>query len=670
VTDTVALEQQPRVRLIFAALLLVLLLASLDQTIVSTALPTIVGDLGGIAHLSWVVTAYLLASTIVTPLYGKLGDLYGRKLVLQTAIVLFLIGSALCGIAQNMTELIAFRALQGLGGGGGLMVTTVAVIGDLVPPRDRGRYQGLFGGVFGVSTVIGPLIGGFFVDNLSWRWIFYINLPIGGLALGVIAVAFHTRVVRVRRSIDYLGAALLAGGLSSIVLFTSLGGTTFAWGSAQVIVLGVLGVVLLALFVFVESRASEPILPLALFRNRTFAVTSAIGFIVGLALFGSITYLPLYLQIVKGHSPTESGLLLTPMMAGVLITSITSGNIISRTGRYRPFPIVGTAVAAVAIFLLSRLAVSTPIWLAAVYMLVLGLGLGMVMQVLVLAAQNAVPYQMLGVATSGSTLFRQIGGSIGVSIFGAIFANRLATELAARMPHGVHVPTAANPAIVHQLPEAIRLPYIESFTAALRPVFLAASGFAVAAFLLTWLLREVPLRATAPAEGIGESFASPREDRSDHELERIISSIATGRGRMDIYRRIVEASGLELTPAEAWLIGRLATVGSLDDTSPRATKPEEVALLTARLLERGYLTYDSGDEHLELSERGRRAEDKLADAGRAELTRLVADTRSPNDDVNAVLRRVAVSLLADIPRDGRAAGPTAVPVRDAANRRY
>jgi MFS family permease len=301
VSEPGTVEQQSSLRLIFAALLLVLLLASLDQTIVSTALPTIVGDLGGIAHLSWVVTAYLLASTVVTPLYAKLGDLYGRKLVLQTAIVLFLIGSALCGLSQNMTELIVFRGLQGLGGGG-LLVTTVAVVGDLVAPRDRGRYQGLFGGVFGISTVIGPLIGGF-VDNLSWRWIFYINLPLGGVALAVIAVAFHARSVRVRRSVDYLGAALPAGGLSSIVLFTSLGGTTYAWGSPKMVLLAVLGVVLLALFVVVERRAEEPILPLSLFENRTFALTSAIGFIVGLALFGSVTYLPLYLQIVKGHSP-------------------------------------------------------------------------------------------------------------------------------------------------------------------------------------------------------------------------------------------------------------------------------------------------------------------------------------------------------------------------------
>jgi EmrB/QacA subfamily drug resistance transporter len=651
-TEPPASEHQQRFRLIFAALLLVLLLASLDQTIVSTALPTIVGDLGGVSHLSWVVTAYLLASTIVAPLYGKLGDLYGRKLVLQVAITLFLVGSALCGISQNMPELIAFRALQGLGGGG-LMVTTTATIGDLVPPRDRGRYQGYFGGVFGVATVIGPLIGGFFVDHLSWRWIFYINLPIGGIALAVIAIAFHARPDRVQRSIDYVGAALLAGGLSAIVLFTSLGGTTYAWTSPQMLVLAVLGAVLLVLFVFAELRAAEPILPMTLFENRTFSVTSAIGFIVGVALFGSITYLPLYLQIVKGYTATGSGLLLTPMMGGVLITSITSGNIISRTGRYRPFPIIGTAIAAVAIFLLSRLAVSTPIWLAALYLFVLGLGLGMVMQVLVLAAQNAVPYKLLGVATSGSTLFRQIGGSIGVSIFGAIFANQLAAELADRLPPGVHVPAAANPAVIHQLPASVKQPYIEAFTVALHPVFLAAAGFAVAAFLLTWLLREVPLRATAAAEGIGESFASPREDRSDHELERIISGIAGGRMRSEIYGRIVTASGLDLTPAEAWLLGRIAVEGRIDGlAAPRSASPEEIALTTARLLQRGYLTVDLGDDRLELSDAGTGAYQQLVEAGRAELTSLVAAARPPDAEVSDILRRIAASLLADMPKDG------------------
>ena len=339
-------------RLIFAALMLVLLLASLDQTIVSTALPTIVGDLGGLSKLSWVVTAYLLASTVSGPLYGKLGDLYGRKPLLQAAIVLFLIGSVLCGISQNMTELIVFRALQGLGGGG-LIVLTLAVVGDIFSPRERGRYQGFFGAVFGVSTVIGPLLGGFFVDNLSWRWIFYVNVPVGAIALVVIGVAFHSRADHVHHSIDYVGAGLLAAGLSAIVLFTSLGGTTYAWGSPEALTMLVVGVVLLAAFPFAERRAAEPILPLELFRNRVFVVTGAVGFIVGLALFGAVTYLPLYLQVVKGHSPTSSGLTLTPLMVGLLFTSILSGQLISRYGRYKPFPIVGTAIMTVAVLMLS-----------------------------------------------------------------------------------------------------------------------------------------------------------------------------------------------------------------------------------------------------------------------------------------------------------------------------
>jgi EmrB/QacA subfamily drug resistance transporter len=501
-----------RIRVIFGALMLVVLLASLDQTIVATALPTIVGELGGLQHLSWVVTAYLLASTVTGPIYGKLGDLYGRKVVLQAAILIFLIGSALCGIAQGMTELIAFRALQGLGAGG-LMVTSIAVVGDIIPPRDRGRYQGLFGAVFGVSTVIGPLLGGFFVDNLSWRWIFYVNLPVGVLALFVIGVVFHSRAEHVRHAIDYLGAATLAGGLACIVLFTSLGGTTEPWGSPQSIALVVIGVALLGLFLLVESRAQEPILPLELFRNRTFAVTSAIGFIIGLALFGSVTYLPLFLQVVKGMSPTRSGLQLTPMMGGLLITSILSGRAISRFGRYRPFPIAGTAVMTIGMVLLARLSVSSSTWTAALDMLVLGLGLGLVMQVLVLAVQNAVDFRVMGVATSGAILFRQVGGSIGLAVFGAIFSNSLHSKLAASLPPGAHVSTTVTPTAVRALPPRVREPYIHAVAASLHPVFVTAAGIAVFAFLLTWLLHDLPLRTTSRATQ-GEPLAGATSEET------------------------------------------------------------------------------------------------------------------------------------------------------------
>jgi EmrB/QacA subfamily drug resistance transporter len=522
-----------QVRLIIGGLLLVLLLAALDSTIVATALPTIVGEMGGLTHLSWVVTAYLLAQTVVTPLYGKLGDLYGRKKVVQVGIVIFLIGSALCGLAQSMTQLIVFRAVQGLGGGG-LIVTTQAVIGDVVPPRDRGRYQGIFGAVFGLSSIAGPLIGGYFTTHLSWRWIFYINVPVGIVAILVLAATLPSVSKRVSHAIDYAGAALLATSLSTIIVVTDLGGLTYPWTSPFILSLIAVAVVSTIAFIFVENRANEPVLPLRLFGNRTFVISVLVGLIVGFALFGSVTYLPLFMQVVKGDSPTASGLRMLPMMGGMLVSSIISGQLISRTGKYKIFPIIGTAVMVLGLYLLSRMQAETSLGTTALLMLILGLGLGMVMQVLVLAAQNGVDYKDLGVATSGATLFRLIGGSVGTAVLGAIFASRLHDNLARALPVSIAGSAAdaganVSPRAIAALEPAVRQLYTASFTASLNSVFLIATFIGVAGFALSWFLPETPLRDSVAARAgtvndeIGEVFPRPGDEEDCVDDERVES---------------------------------------------------------------------------------------------------------------------------------------------------
>ena len=498
-------ETGARLSVVIAALMLSLLLAALDSTIVATALPTIVGELGGLDQYAWVVTSYLLAFTVSTPLYGKLGDLYGRKRLFQAAIVIFLVGSALSGLSQNMGQLIAFRGLQGLGGGG-LVVGAQAIIGDVVSPRERGRYQGYFGAVFGFASVAGPLVGGFLTDHVDWRWVFYVNLPIGLVALLAVATALHTPVERVPHVVDYLGTVLMAGGVSCLILVTTWGGNEYDWGSATIVGLSIAAVALLGLFVLVESRAVEPLVPLRLFRNSVFTVVCVVALAVGAALFGATTYLPQYQQVVRGQSATSSGLQLIPLMAGVVVASLLAGQLISRTGRYKVFPLAGTAIMAVGLFLLSDLGVDTGPVRLGLYMATLGVGIGLVMQMLVLVAQNAVDVRDLGTATSTASFARSMGGSFGVALFGSIFNSAFSNNQAAA---GLS-PFTGDPTQLSQLPAAVRGPYLTAYADALDTVFLAGVPLAIGAFVVALFLREVPLRSGTVAEdriaGASQSF--------------------------------------------------------------------------------------------------------------------------------------------------------------------
>lgn len=497
---------------VFSGLMLGMLLAALDQTIVATALPTIVGDLGGLNHLSWVVTAYLLTSTAATPLFGKISDLYGRRRMFQAAIITFLVASVLAGTASNLGQLIAFRGLQGIGGGG-LIAMTQVIIGDIVSPRERGRYMGYIGSVFAFASVVGPLVGGYFVDNLSWRWIFYINIPVGIVALLVTNSVLNLPFRKVPHTIDYLGAVIMVGAVTCLVLVTAWGGTEYPWASAQIIGLSVLGVLLVALFVAQEKRAAEPIMPLRLFGNPVFRVSSGAGFLVGFAMFGSIIFLPLFLQIVTGVTATSSGLLLLPMMGGLVISSIVSGRIISRIGRYKLFPVLGTAVMTTAIYLLSTMGTDTTRLTSGLYMALLGVGLGLVMQVLVLAVQNAVERRDLGIATSAASLFRSLGGAFGTAAFGAILAGQLSLQLPRLVPGANGIPSLqAKPSAILALPPAVHDGVVEAFARSLHVVFLYTIPLAALAFVITLFLPEIRLRETAhvgtkdTSEGLRASF--------------------------------------------------------------------------------------------------------------------------------------------------------------------
>jgi EmrB/QacA subfamily drug resistance transporter len=505
-----------QILVIFSGLMLGMLLAALDQTIVSTALPTITGDLGGLDHLAWVVTAYLLASTVSTPLYGKLGDLYGRKRLFQTAIVIFLVGSMLCGLAQTMLQLIAFRAIQGVGAGG-LIVLAQAIIAEVVSPRERGRYQGYFGAVFGAASVAGPLLGGFLTDQVSWRWVFYVNIPLGIVALIVTALKVPASVRSRRPRIDWAGSAVLTAAITCVVLVTTWGGTQYAWGSPAIVALTLLALALLAALVVIERRTAEPVLPVHLFRTRTFNVATSVSFIVGIAMFGAIAFLPLFLQVVNGASATDSGLLLIPLMLGLLAASMVSGQIISRTGHYKVFPIVGCGTASIAMYLLSTMGVNTSQSTVTIYMVILGIGIGFTMQTLILSVQNAVRFNELGTATSSVSFFRSMGGSIGVALFGAIFNNLLLHNVDATIIGD----SGFTPTVVQQLSEPQRSDFIAGFADSLSTVFLYATPLVVLAFGLTWLMREVPLRSSAlssdrDAKAVATSASATRAG-ADHE---------------------------------------------------------------------------------------------------------------------------------------------------------
>ncbi|MFD8074337.1 MDR family MFS transporter [Streptomyces sp. NPDC059718] len=639
---------------VFVTIVLGLLLAALDQTIVSTALPTIVADLGGAGHMAWVVTAYLLAETVSTVLVGKFGDLFGRKVVFQVSAVVFVAGSVFAGAATSMLMLIAARAVQGIGGGG-LMVTAMALIADVIPLRERGKYQGALGAVFGVTTVVGPTLGGLFTDHATWRWCFYVNVPV---AIVMVVMAARTvPVVRaaVRPVVDYAGIALVALGASGLVLALEWGGSQYAWDSAVVVGLFASSAVLLTAFVLVELRAREPMLPMHLFRNPVFVVCSLLSFIVGFALLGALTYLPTYLQFVDGVSATESGVRTLPLVAGLLGTSVASGTVIGRTGRYKAFPIAGTAVMALGLYLMSTMDRATGPWLESLYMLVFGLGIGLAMQVLTIAVQNTVAYAELGTATSGVTFFRTLGSAFGTAVFGTLYGNRLGPALSAALAEVPGVPAAAaqDPQALRALPPDRAAPIVDAYADTVQHVFLWVAPVALAGFVIAWFLKEVPLRdsARAGASDMGEGFSAPDSPDAVVQLERAVAGVMRREHAAEpaVALRILADSGSPLTPGEAWALGqihwrdRFQGGASLDAIARAHHMPGEVLEPAfAKVARGGWARVDGGV--LTLTAAGRAQLDLLAAAWRRWLDSRLDDWTVADPADRALMDRAVDSL--------------------------